>query len=95
MKDFKGASGVLRFRDGAVEAEFASAGLGQAVGGPAGGGPDAGTLPATTAAVLSVALRDGWLDESFDSVQLAARRPARLGARPGASSRPVSSSPRT
>jgi hypothetical protein len=69
FKDFQGAAGVVRFDDGAVEAEFSSKGLGKGVGGTAEGGPDVATLPGTTAAVLSVALQDGWLDEGMDSLR--------------------------
>lgn len=70
LEDFEGAAGVIRFEDGAVEAEFSSKGLSQGVGGADGDrGPDVATLPGTTAAVLSVALQDGWLDEGMDSLR--------------------------
>ena len=66
LDDFEGAAGVIRFRDGAVEAEFAAKGVSKGVGGSdADRGPDVTTLPGTTAAVLSVALQDGWLDDSM------------------------------
>lgn len=70
FKDFQGAAGVVRFKDSAVEAEFSSKGLSKGVGGVDGErGPDVTTLPGTTAAVLSVALQDGWLDEGTDSLR--------------------------
>lgn len=68
FKDFEGAAGVVRFEDGAVEAEFSSAGASQGLG-SADGGPDVATLPGTTAAVLSVALQDGWLDQGMESLR--------------------------
>jgi hypothetical protein len=76
-KRFRGAAAVVRFHDGAVEVELADKGLDglgglgslAAVGGtadaPAAGGlngPDVRTLPATTAAMLSMSLPHGWLD---------------------------------
>ena len=67
---FQGAAGVLRFSDGAVEAEFSAKGLPRGVGGSAAqGGPDVSTLPGTTAAVLSVALQDGWLDSFTEGLR--------------------------
>jgi len=69
FKDFEGAAGVLRFRDGAVEAEFSSKGLGKAASGSDRAGDQATTLPATTAAALSVAFRDGWLGDRLDSFE--------------------------
>jgi hypothetical protein len=70
LRDFEGAAGVVRFKDGAVEAEFSSKGLDQGLGGTDGDrGPDVTTLPGTTAAVLSLALQDGWLDGSMDSLR--------------------------
>lgn len=70
LKDFRGAAGVIRFADGAVEAEFTSKGLPQGVGAVTGtAGPDVGTLPATTAAAFSLAFRDGWLDDLVTGVR--------------------------
>jgi len=63
FQDFQGAAGVVRFRDGAVEAEVAAKGLPATMGGAGGRGPDTGTLPGTTAAALSVAFRHGWLED--------------------------------
>lgn len=72
LDGFEGAAGVVRFKDGAVEAEFTSKGLDKgAAGTDAGRGPDVTTLPATTAAVLSVALPEGWLDDSVSSLRSA------------------------
>lgn len=63
FQDFQGAAGVVRFRDGAVEAEVAAQGLPATMGGAGGRGPDTGTLPGTTAAALSLAFRHGWLED--------------------------------
>ena len=66
VRGFEGAAGVIRFDDGAVEAEFAAKGLGEGLGGIDGErGPDVTTLPGSTAVALSVALQDGWLDDSM------------------------------
>ena len=67
-EDFEGAAAVVRFAEGSVEAEVASAGL------PAGmasgeGVPTLGTLPDTTAAALSVGLPNGWLQDYTASMQ--------------------------
>lgn len=68
-KDFKGAAGVLRFKGGAIEASLASGGLGQKSGADATASADDVTkLPATTAAAVSVGLKDGWLDTYLDSM---------------------------
>ena len=64
LKNFEGAAGVVRFRDGAVEAEFSAKGLpGQSA---VGGNGTATELPATTAAAFSIALPKGWMDEYLD-----------------------------
>jgi hypothetical protein len=68
-QDFQGAAAVLRFDDGAVEAEVAAGGVPQAFA-PAGDG-SASTiteLPATTAAAVSVDLGEGWLRDYLDSL---------------------------
>jgi hypothetical protein len=68
-KSFKGMAGVVRFADGAVEAEF----VGQGV--PEGMLPDsAGTsaiseLPDGTAVAMSIALSEGWLDSSMKQLE--------------------------
>jgi hypothetical protein len=67
FKDFDGAAGVVRFTGGAVEAEFTAKGLPDTFGAVAGGaGPDVATLPGTTAAAFSVAVREGWLDDYLE-----------------------------
>ncbi len=70
FKDFGGAAGVLRFKDGAVEAELQAKGLGPA-GGPVGTGrgPDVRSLPASTAAVLSLSFQKGWLNGYVDQLR--------------------------
>ncbi len=67
-QDFEGAAGVVRFRDGAVEAEFAVRGVPSVVS-TGDGGSSVDSLPATTAAALSVALRDGWLAEYVEATK--------------------------
>lgn len=68
-KDFKGMAGVIRFEDGAVEAEFAGQGLPTVVAPVAGGsGPSMTNLPDGTGAAFSIALRDGWLRSYLDSI---------------------------
>lgn len=69
FEDFQGVAGVVRFADGAVEAEFTAKGLPAGVGGVSSdGGPDVGTLPGTTAAALSVAFREGWLEDYLEQM---------------------------
>lgn len=63
--DFEGAAGVVRFADGAVEVATATRGLGDGVGASAST-VDVRTLPAGTAAALSVAFEDGWLSRYLD-----------------------------
>ena len=96
-KDFEGAAGVVRFADGAVEAEVTAKGLPGGVGGVrADGGPDVSTLPGTTAAALSVAFREGWLRDYLDQMNdvlggvSRSTRPSRRG-----SGSPGCSCPRT
>jgi hypothetical protein len=69
FKDFEGAAGVIRFRDGAVEAEFSAKGLSNELGATSTAQSAAADLPATTAAALSIALPKGWLDEYLDVVK--------------------------
>lgn len=66
---FEGAAGVLRFKDGAVETEFTSKGLGKGVAGSGSGGPGVQSLPGTTAAALSVAFKPGWLNGYLDRIK--------------------------
>ncbi len=80
FKDFEGAAGVIRFKDGAVEAEVASKGLARGFSSDAGDGADVDTLPASTAAVLSVSLPQGWLDNFVDQIKA---HDGRGGLRPG------------
>lgn len=62
-KDFDGMAGVVRFEDGAVEAEFAGRGAPDGFKPFSGAtGPNVTELPVTTAAAFSVALADGWFD---------------------------------
>ncbi len=67
-KDFEGMAAVVRFHDGSVEAEVAAAGLpaGATADGPTG--PSLETLPASTAAAMTVSLRPGWLQNYLDSL---------------------------
>jgi hypothetical protein len=68
VRDFEGAAGVVRFKDGAVEAEFSTKGLGTDIVAGSPSGPRVADLPGTTAAALSVAFEEGWLDSYLDSV---------------------------
>lgn len=64
--DFEGGAGVIRFEDGAVEAEFAAGGLPKQYV-ALGGEPTAiGDLPASTGLAYSFSLAEGWLDTSLD-----------------------------
>jgi Protein of unknown function (DUF3352) len=67
-RDFRGGAGVVRFADGAVEAEFSAQGLPESVAG-AGAGSDLATLPGSTAAAFAVAFRDGWVQDYLDQLQ--------------------------
>jgi hypothetical protein len=69
FKDFEGAAGVIRFHDGAVEAEFSAKGLADQLGATSTAHAAAADLPATTAAALSIALPEGWLDEYLEMVK--------------------------
>jgi hypothetical protein len=68
--DFEGGALVLRFRDGAVEAEWAGKGLPAGASAPGGAtaASAAGDLPGSTAAAVSVSLADGWLEKYLDSM---------------------------
>jgi hypothetical protein len=63
---FEGAAGVVRFHDGAVEADFATKGLQDGLAGGDGAGRAATDLPSTTAMAMSVAVREGWLRRFLD-----------------------------
>jgi hypothetical protein len=69
FKDFEGASGVVRFKDGAMEAELTTKGLGKGIAADTASGPDVRTLPGTTAAALSVAFKDGWAKSYLDTIK--------------------------
>ncbi len=64
---FEGAAGALRFHDGALEAEFAGAGLPQAFDG-LGDGTQVAGLPPQTALAWGANFREGWLGEYLDSM---------------------------
>jgi hypothetical protein len=67
--DFGGVAGVVRFSDGAVEAEMVTDELPDSMGWGWGTGETparAGDLPASTGAAFSVSLPDGWLDDYLD-----------------------------
>jgi hypothetical protein len=67
--DFEGMAGVVRFRDGAVEAEFSARGLPVTFpAGTAGAGDAVGALPAETGAAVSVSLPDGWLQDYLEQM---------------------------
>ena len=68
FEGFGGAVGVVRFADGAVEADFQTKGL-KSANATGGSGADAQSLPGTTAAVVSLALKDGWLDGQVDRIK--------------------------
>lgn len=68
-ESFRGMAGVLRFRDGGVEAELVGQGLPGALDGFAGVGPGpVAELPDSTAVALSVGLPDGWLQRYLDTM---------------------------
>jgi hypothetical protein len=57
-KHFQGAAGVLRFHDGAIEAEFVGQSAPKGTNAPAA---DLSDLPASTAAAFGVGIKHGWL----------------------------------
>jgi hypothetical protein len=68
-EDFEGMALTVRFDDGAVEAEFAGAGVPSGISSSEGvAGPSLADLPASTGAALSIGLPDGWIDDWFDSM---------------------------
>lgn len=69
FKDFGGAAGVIRFKDGAIDAEVAAKGLTRGITSTSGGAAGVDTLPASTAAVLAVSLPKGWLDQFVDQIK--------------------------
>ncbi|NUS50849.1 MAG: hypothetical protein HOQ22_07385, partial [Nocardioidaceae bacterium] len=68
LAGFEGAAGVVRFADGAVEAEAATKGFRKSIGGSDGAGRAAATLPASTAAALSLAVRPGWVHDYLEGM---------------------------
>lgn len=68
-EDFEGGAAVIRFEDGAVEAEFAGKGLPAGVASLAQSGvaPISG-LPASTGIALSVGLTEGWLEDAMSNM---------------------------
>lgn len=74
---FRGMAGVLRFRDGGVEAELVGQGLPGSLDGFADVGPGpVAELPDSTAVALSVGLPDGWLQRYLDTMNDAAGQDA-------------------
>lgn len=68
-KDFKGMAGVVRFQDGAIEAEYVGGGVPQSMAPAVGAsGPAIGSLPDTTGVAFSLALRDGWFTDYLKSM---------------------------
>ena len=68
LKDFQGGAGVIRVRDGGIEAEFAGPGL------PTNdlatvGSSEMASLPSSTAAAVSLALKHGWSSELESKVK--------------------------
>jgi hypothetical protein len=66
---FEGAAGVVRFKDGAVESEFVTRGLGKGISAATPDGPSAASLPGTTAAAISLTLPKGWASKYLDQVE--------------------------
>ncbi len=67
-EDFEGMAMVVRFADGGFEAEMVAGGMPDGMVSGGGGLATVGTLPATTAAAMSVALPEGWLREYADAM---------------------------
>jgi hypothetical protein len=70
LRDFRGAGGVLRFADGALELETVTDHLGvgsNAMAGGRGGDDLLDTLPATAPMAYGAALADGWEEHLFDT----------------------------
>lgn len=68
---FAGMAAVLRFAGGTVEAEFAAGGLPEAVAPGSDAVAGATPLPASTGAVVSFAVPDGWLGRTLESMSAA------------------------
>ncbi len=71
-ENFDGAAGVVRFEDGAVELEYAAAGMPTGLPGTvAGAGTAITELPASTGAAFSLALPDAWLADYLEQLSVA------------------------
>lgn len=68
LEDFKGMAGVLRFDDGSVELEFATAGdvAGSNLLASNAGGDTISSLPADTAAAIGVGFSQGWFGDLLE-----------------------------
>lgn len=64
--DFEGLAGVVRFRDGAVEAEMAAGGLPSGFAGAGDAVVGISDLPASTGAAFGFAVPEGWLQEYLE-----------------------------
>lgn len=70
-KSFEGAAGVVRFEDGAVEAEFAAGGLPEAYVGGEDAVTSVGDLPDSTGMVYAMAFTEGWLQDYVEMMSSA------------------------
>ncbi len=68
LEEFQGAAGVVRFRDGAIEVEFASDGevAGSNLLASDAGGDTISSLPADTAAAIGVGFSQGWFGDLLE-----------------------------
>lgn len=64
--DFEGLAGVVRFRDGAVEAEMVAGGLPSGFAGAGDAVAGLSDLPASTGAAFGFAVPEGWLQEYLE-----------------------------
>jgi len=64
--DFEGLAGVVRFRDGAVEAEMAAGGLPSGFAGAGDAVVGISDLPASTGAAFGFAVPEGWLQDYLE-----------------------------
>lgn len=67
-KDFDGMAAVVRFADGAVEAEFAASGLPEGYSPKEAAGTAIGELPDTTGLAFALAFPDDWLEGYLESM---------------------------
>ena len=68
LKDFDGMAAVVRFADGAVEAEFAGTGLPESYGPMESAATTIGELPATTGLAFAMAFPDNWVETYVESM---------------------------